>query len=207
MGRQKQIMAELDTEILELAEKIVNAPLVNVDDIPKIDLYMEQVLSFLEQEMGDSLRHKDETVFTKTMVNNYTKEGILPRPQKKKYNKMHIITLTYIFILKQILSIQDIKAFFSLLEDKEQLEPLYQVFHETVDDYRREYCGFISERMARIGSKFESHGIEDEKMKRMTFISLMSLEAMANKMICSQLLEKDGAKDLKQANESMDKKN
>lgn len=180
---------DLNQEILELADKIANAPLVQIDDIPKIDLYMEQVLSFLEQEMGDSLRHKDETVFTKTMVNNYTKEGILPRPQKKKYNKSHIITLSYIFILKQILSIQDIKAFFTLMDDKEQLEPLYRVFQETINDYRNEYCTFVSHQLQRIDEKFAQNGLDDEKMKIMAFISLMSFEAMSNKMICSMLLE------------------
>ena len=180
---------DFNQEIMEMAEKIAQASLVQIDDIPKIDLYMEQVLSFLEQEMGDSLRQKDETVFTKTMVNNYTKEGILPRPQKKKYNKSHIIMLTYIFILKQILSIQDIKAFFALMDDKEQLEPLYRIFLESVHDYQEEYSAFVSHQLERIGEKFKENGLHDEKMKKMAFISLMSLAAMSNKMICSMLLD------------------
>lgn len=188
-------MMDLNREITETAEKIAYAPLVQIEDIPKIDLYMEQVLSFLEQEMGDALRHKDETVFTKTMVNNYTKEGILPRPQKKKYNKSHIITLAYIFILKQILSIQDIKTFFSLMDDQEQLEPLYRVFLETVDDYRQEYSGFVTRQLERIDEKFAQNGIDDDKMKIMAFVSLMSLEAMSNKMICSTLLDNAPAKE------------
>lgn len=186
---------KLNDEIMELTEKIINSPLINVDDIPKIDLYMEQVLSFLEQEMGDPLRSKDEPVFTKTMVNNYTKEGILPRPQKKKYNKTHIITLTYIFVLKQILSIQDIKAFFNLLEDGERLEQLYRISCEMSDDYRREYSEFVSGRIAKIDEAFERHGVDDESMKLMAFISLMSHEAMANKMICSRLLKQEEKRD------------
>lgn len=181
----------LNNEIMELTEKIINSSFINVDDIPKIDLYMEQVLSFLEQEMDGSLRSKEEPVFTKTMVNNYTKEGILPRPQKKKYNKTHIIMLAYIFMLKQILSIQDIKTFFTLLEDKEQLEPLYRITCEMADDYRREYSDFVAQRIEKIDETFERHGIDDENMKLMAFISMMAHEAMANKMICGQLLKPD----------------
>ena len=96
-------------DILKLTNEVVDLKLVRQDDIPKIDLYMEQMLSFLEQEMGDTLRQNDEKVFTKTMVNNYAKAGILSRPEKKKYNKHHIISLVYIFLLKQVLSIQYIK--------------------------------------------------------------------------------------------------
>lgn len=174
--------------ISQATEKIAASQLLNADDIPKIDLYMEQVLSLLEQEMGNSLRREDEVVFTKTMVNNYTKEGVLPRPEKKKYNKQHIIMLAYIFVLKQILSIQDVKAFFSLLTDDDSLEPLYSIFYETVNDYREEYSRLVDNRLEKIEEKLASHGVQNDEMKLMMFISLLCVEAFANKMICSRLL-------------------
>ena len=93
-------MADND-RITDFVENVLDAELLRVENIPKIDLYMEQMISFLEEEIGGMLRRSDESVFTKTMVNNYTKFGILPRPDKKKYNRRHMIYLIYIFLLKQ----------------------------------------------------------------------------------------------------------
>ena len=84
---------ELKNNIVEQAKDITDVNLVDPRDIPKIDLYMEQVTSFLEQEMGESFRFHDECVFTGTMINNYTKAGVLPRPSNKRYSRRHVLTL------------------------------------------------------------------------------------------------------------------
>ena len=76
-------MSDLKDETLRRAQELADFKLLSSGDIPKIDLYMEQVTSLLEQEMGPSLRRKDESVFTNTMINNYSKEGVLPRPEKQ----------------------------------------------------------------------------------------------------------------------------
>lgn len=179
--------------IMDFANRIINLKLVQIEDIPKIDLYMEQTISFLEQEMGDTLRRNDEAVFTKTMVNNYTKFGILPRPEKKKYNRDHIISLVYIFLLKQILSIQDIKSFFTLLGEErpenEKLETMYAIFSEMVEDVKPDIASTMKKHLDKIDEKFQQNGIEDDKLKIMAFISIMALEANINKMICNQLLD------------------
>lgn len=104
-------MSDLKDETLRRAQELADFKLLSSGDIPKIDLYMEQVTSLLEQEMGPSLRRKDESVFTNTMINNYSKEGVLPRPENKRYNRRHIITLIYIFLLKQNLPMPEIKTF------------------------------------------------------------------------------------------------
>ena len=64
-------MSDLKDETLRRAQELADFKLLSSGDIPKIDLYMEQVTSLLEQEMGPSLRRKDESVFTNTMINNY----------------------------------------------------------------------------------------------------------------------------------------
>ena len=103
-------MSDLKDETLRRAQELADFKLLSSGDIPKIDLYMEQVTSLLEQEMGPSLRRKDESVFTNTMINNYSKEGVLPRPENKRYNRRHIITLIYIFLLKQNLPMPEINV-------------------------------------------------------------------------------------------------
>ena len=116
-------------EIRRMVEEVANTPLIQTRDIPKVDLYMEQVISFFDQELRAFARDPDDKIFTNTMINNYAKAGILPRPDKKRYNRRHLITLTYIFLLKQVLSIQDIGDFFNLMgnTDQQELEAFYEL--------------------------------------------------------------------------------
>ena len=63
---------------------------VKAEDIPDIDLYMDQVTTFMETHLKDTRRHPEDKVLTKTMINNYAKNNLLPPPVKKKYSKDHI---------------------------------------------------------------------------------------------------------------------
>ena len=106
---------------------------VRPDDIPNIDLYMDQVTTFMEKELASSKRHEDDKILTKTMINNYAKNDLLPPPVKKKYSKEHMLLLIFIYYFKNILSIQKDFA----------VNPasFYQIIH-TVD--RLEKCGFTT---------------------------------------------------------------
>ena len=91
---------------------------VRPDDIPNIDLYMDQVTTFMEKELASSKRHEDDKILTKTMINNYAKNNLLPSPVKKKYSKEHIYILTFIYYFKNILSISDIQKMLNPLTEK-----------------------------------------------------------------------------------------
>lgn len=79
-------------------------------DIPNIDLYMDQITTFMDAHLADSRRYPDDKIMTKTMINNYTKNHLLPPPVKKKYSREHIILLILIYRLKNMLSITDIQS-------------------------------------------------------------------------------------------------
>ena len=64
---------------------------VKSTDIPNIDLYMDQVTSFMEKQLKSTKRNEDDKVLTKTMINNYAKNDLLPAPVKKKYSKEHLL--------------------------------------------------------------------------------------------------------------------
>ena len=83
------------------------------EDIPNIDLYMDQITTFMDTRLADSKRYPDDKIITKTMVNNYTKNHLLPPSVKKKYSREHVFLLIMIYHLKNMLSISDIQ---SLLE-------------------------------------------------------------------------------------------
>ena len=184
-------------EIRQLVEEVANTPLIQTRDFPKVDLYMEQVISFFDQELRAFARDPDDKIFTNTMINNYAKAGILPRPDKKRYNRRHLITLTYIFLLKQVLSIQDIGDFFKLMgnTDQQELEAFYEIYQELVDDYREAYVIANAHRQERIISKLKEHGLDDEKYEKLMMLSIMSMEATAHKMVCTRLLDASKASD------------
>ncbi len=79
-------------------------------DIPNIDLYMDQITTFMDTHLADSRRYPDDKIMTKTMINNYTKNHLLPPSVKKKYSREHIFLLLLIYRLKNMLSITDIQS-------------------------------------------------------------------------------------------------
>ena len=80
----------------ELREKL-KLDFIIPDDIPDIELYMEQLTKFMDEHLKGSLRNEEDKALTKAMINNYTKNGLLPPPTKKKYDRDHLIILIYIF--------------------------------------------------------------------------------------------------------------
>ena len=81
---------------------------VTPEEIPNIDLYMDQVTTFMEEHLKDSKRYEEDKVLTKTMINNYAKNNLLPPPVKKKYSRDHMLMLIFIYYFKNLLSFHDI---------------------------------------------------------------------------------------------------
>lgn len=79
-------------------------------DIPRIDLYMDQILTLFNEALSQNCRHPDEHPLTKTMINNYSKEKLLTPVQGKKYSREQMMQLLCILILKQALSLSDIRS-------------------------------------------------------------------------------------------------
>ena len=97
------------------------------NELPNIDLYMDQVLNYIENSLKDYIK-SDEKFITKTMINNYVKQGILEAPVNKKYNRIHIAKLFVICILKQVYSISEIKELITLALEINSAENGYNRF-------------------------------------------------------------------------------
>ena len=89
----------LETEDLlqSILDSLDRIDYIRPDDIPDIELYMDQVTTFMEAQLAHSKRYKDDKILTKTMINNYAKNRLLPSPDKKKYSKEHMLLLIYIY--------------------------------------------------------------------------------------------------------------
>ena len=107
---------------------------VRPGSIPNIDLYMDQVTTFMEEQLASTKRHEEDKILTKTMINNYAKNNLLPPPVKKKYSKEHVLALIFIYYFKNILSIKDIPGYSNLI-NLEMLEPLNDVLTTPAADF------------------------------------------------------------------------
>ena len=101
-----------------ILESLSRVDYIRPGEIPNIDLYMDQVTTFMDKELSSTRRYADDKILTKTMINNYAKNHLLPPPEKKKYSKEHMLILIFIYYLKSILSINDIQTLLEPITDK-----------------------------------------------------------------------------------------
>ena len=107
---------DLLNSIMESLDRVHH---IKLEDIPNIDLYMDQVTTFMERKLRSTVRHPEEDkILTKTMINNYAKNNLLPPPVRKKYSKEHVLLLIFIYYYKGILSINDIQTLLKPISDR-----------------------------------------------------------------------------------------
>ena len=148
-------------------------------DIPNIDLYMDQVTSFMEKQLKSTKRNEEDKVLTKTMINNYAKNDLLPAPVKKKYSKEHLLLLTFIYYFKNVLTMKDIELLLKPLTEK--------YFHSenniTIARIYDEVCAFEKERTKLMQKDLEEMyqqsmetftDVEEEDRQSLQFFSFMS---------------------------------
>ena len=109
-------------------EAIMKIHIPRWNELPEIDLYLDQVVNYLEKYVEQYNVNKEDKIITKTMINNYVKIGIMPAPEKKKYSREHIAYLIVICILKQVYSINDIGKLISLTIQYFELSKAYNRF-------------------------------------------------------------------------------
>ncbi|WP_346662821.1 DUF1836 domain-containing protein [uncultured Merdimonas sp.] len=110
----------IDTKDLlnSILSSISRIDYIRPGEIPNIDLYMDQVTTFMEEQLKRTKRHEDDKILTKTMINNYAKNNLLPPPVKKKYSKEHVLVMIFIYYFKNILSIKDIETLLAPITEK-----------------------------------------------------------------------------------------
>lgn len=139
------------------------------EELPNIDLYLDQVVTVLEDYLKDLVNSKEDKIITKTMINNYVKHGILVAPVNKKYNKPHIARLIVICILKQIYSINDINALIKLALETSSIEISYNKF-----------CIALEKSIHTVFDKEEY--IDEEEMTEQRYILKNVTLSFANKL-------------------------
>ncbi len=125
---------DIKNELSKWTQDISLHKTIQWNSFPDIDLYMDQVITYMEKHLDMFKSSKKEKLLTSSMINNYVKDSILDRPVGKKYNRNHLAKLITISTIKQILSISEIKV---LLEDffsEEDIELQYDKYCNLQDD-------------------------------------------------------------------------
>lgn len=179
------------------------------DDIPKIDLYMDQVLTFLSERLRRTVRKSEaDKLLTKTMINNYVKNKVLIPPVKKKYGRDHILLLMLIYYMKNFLAIDDIRKIVEPVSEKyarpttksaEQLTGRKRRYSMT--DVYTEVFNYVSmnverfpEEVAKIldetDQAFMNAPEEDREMlRRFNVICQLSADIYLRKLLIEKLLD------------------
>lgn len=190
----------IDTEnllnsILESLDRIEH---IKPEDIPNIDLYMDQVTTFMDRRLRSAARHPgDDRVLTKTMINNYAKNDLLPPPIKKKYSKEHVLTLIFIYYFKNILSISDIQSILNPITDKYfgkdgdyRLQDIYsEVFgleHQETMNIMKDLTKKLSTSMQTFPDASEE---DAELLRTFSFICMLSYDVYVKKTIIEKLID------------------
>jgi hypothetical protein len=198
---------QIDTR--ELLNKIMESfdgiRYVKSDDVPNIDLYMDQVTTLLDKNLRRKNRHtgdkhkasEDDKVMTKTMINNYAKNDLLPPPVKKKYSREHVLMLIFIYYYKGILSISDIQKLFKPITEKYfktneefDLEDIYdEVFtvgYEQIEMLKGHVVAEYEKAMETFGEAPEE---DRDFLKMFSFICFLSFDVYMKKSMIEQLID------------------
>lgn len=187
-----------DKSILKsILEHISGMDYIKPEDLPNIDLYMDQVTTFMEDQLASTKRHDDDKILTKTMINNYAKNNLLPSPVKKRYSREHLLVLIFIYYFKNILSINDIQTLLNPITDKyfksqEKLD-LTSIYKE-VFSMEKEQIEVLKKELLKdyqTAQNTFTDAPEDEQdfLKLFSFICLLSFDVYMKKTIIEQMID------------------
>lgn len=158
-------------------KEILDFHLPRFDELPNIDLYMDQVLSIIENSLNIFSSENEENIITKSMINNYVKQNVIEKPFKKRYKKFHVAYLIIISILKKVLSISEISKIIN--NQDYEVEEFYNMFCNELEYSLK--STFLNE------SKDEQTKLIDDNIHNKILVA--ATRAFANKVYVQKLIE------------------
>lgn len=121
-------MPQWKDEVRTLAGELAKAPQIQPEEIPDLEIYMDQLTTYLDKRLGFYNREAGTPFITRSMVNNYSKAKLLPPPVAKRYGKAHMMLLSLVCQLKRIFTIQDLGQLLDPISGEKETEELYRLF-------------------------------------------------------------------------------
>lgn len=170
---------------------------VKPDDIPDIDLYVDQVTTFIDSHLESVKRNPEDKSLTKTMINNYTKNHVLPSPDKKKYSKDHILTLIFIYYFKSFLSIKDIQSLLNPITEKyfgtDSDISFFDIYRKLVTMENTDSKKFMKDIISKYNisqTTFSDAPPQDrEFLRNFAFICMLSFDVYVKKLLIERMID------------------
>lgn len=164
-------------------------------DLPSIELYMDQVTTYMNKRLSANKRTEEDKTLTKTMINNYTKNNLLPPSNKKRYSKEHLILLIYIYYLKSFMSISDIQTmieplitdYFDSDTSSHSLEEIYANLYdmEKYQYFNVENSIIKAYQLAEKNTKIK----DDAYIQKLNFLSLLSYDIFTKRKLMEKIID------------------
>ncbi|MCI6789738.1 MAG: DUF1836 domain-containing protein [Lachnobacterium sp.] len=180
-----------------LQKKLKSIDYIKTEDIPNIGLYMDQVTTFMDKQLEACKRRDEDKILTKTMINNYAKNNLLPAPEKKKYSKEHVLTLLFIYYFKNLLSISDIQTLLNPLTDHYfgnkdgfNMEDIYNEVFNLEQEESGKLLKDLGKKYSIAQQTFQDFPEEDQQfLQNFSFICLLSYDVYIKKMIIESVID------------------
>lgn len=188
-----------DERMQDILEHLKSIQHIKPETIPNIDLYMDQVTTFMDAHLKDTKRYSDDKVLTKTMINNYAKNNLLPAPSKKKYTREHILLLIFIYYFKNLLSFHDIEQLFKPITDKHfntpddlPLEEIYKEIFSREESDLDHIQADIMDKFEKSKTAFTDKNLDPEDLEYLqlfSWISGLSFDVYLKKQVIEKLID------------------
>lgn len=161
---------------------------IQLNEIPMIDLYMDQVIQLFETKYKETVRNDKEKVLTKTMVNNYGKDKLFFPIERKRYTRNHLLLIDMIYHLKGALSIPDVKLTLSEINEKimdgeVDFEKIYQVYLQISQKQLEMFEQEIEDKSALVIEEAKKIDENDKYIEELLMIAaLVDMSNMYRKM-------------------------
>ena len=199
-----------------ILQSLARIDYIRPDSIPNIDLYMDQITTFMDSQLSSAKRYEDDKLLTKTMINNYAKNNLLPPPVKKKYSKEHVLTLIFIYYFKNILSISDIQSILNPITDKYfaagddfNLTDIYEGVFGLAGDEVKNLMKDITKKFNTSFQTFPDAPKEDQELLHtFSFLCMLSFDVYIKKMLIEKIIDetaKEATADKETAGKEHDK--
>ena len=170
---------------------------IKPEDIPNIDLYMDQVTTFMEDNLASTKRHDDDKTLTKTMINNYAKNKLLPPPVKKRYSKEHLFVLVFIYYMKGFFSLGDIQTIlkpvtdrFAESDESLSIEDIYAEVHRLGSEHISDISRDIMNSFHTAANSLDGYDGEDrDTLQLFNFICLLCFDIYLRKQVIEKLID------------------
>lgn len=189
----------IDTKdmINSILQSVSRIDYIKPEDLPNINLYMDQVTTFMEEQLAATKRYPEDKILTKTMINNYAKNKLLPPPEKKRYSKEHLLMLIFIYYFKNILSINDIQTLMDPITEKYFNSPadkdLSYIYNEVFSMEKSQIENLQKDLIRRYDAAqntFQDAPAEDQEfLRQFSFVCLLSFDVYMKKMLIEHIID------------------